>query len=571
MPIVVSLVASANSLFRDAPQSALELKNPFTRGDAEAIRKGNELFNKNCASCHGKVAQGNGLVPSLTHGPIRSASDGEVFWFIEKGSIKDGMPPSTLPPLLRWQIVTYLRSLSPDAKKGSGAKIPETIQFGSHSGSEDGVILSSQGIPPPPFTDYRFEKPGQVHKILSKDLPPPAPDTSVGNAPDVVPRPKNAWPKVPAGFLVQLFADGLDNPRLIRTAPNGDIFLAESSTGMIRVFRGMTKEGKPKQKAVFLTGLNQPYGIAFYPPGAKSSTKGSSDPQWIYIGSTDAVLRYPYRNGDLHVRGPAQKIADLPHSFRGHWTRDIQFSLDGKKLFVAVGSNSNIDDPDTTPGEKDRADILAMDPNDGSDQRIYASGIRNAGGGLAVNPANGELWCSVNERDGLGDNLVPDYITHVEEGGFYGWPWWYMGANPDPRHLGKHPELKNKVLEPDVLLQPHNASLQLTFYTPGKGKSKFPSEFSGDIFASQHGSWNRSIRTGYELIRVPLHQKGKASGEYEDFMTGFVIDNTRVWGRPVGVTVAPDGSLLVSDDGSNSIWRISSDGATSQRSKIRTQ
>jgi glucose/arabinose dehydrogenase len=230
-------------------------------------------------------------------------------------------------------------------------------------------------------------------------------------------------------------------------------------------------------------------------------------------------------------------------------------------LFVAVGSASNVDDPDTKSSEKNRADILEFNP-DGSGMRIYAYGIRNAGGGLAIHPKTGELWCSVNERDGLGDNLVPDYITHVEDGGFYGWPWWYMGAHQDPRHAGKRPELKDKALVPDVLLQPHNASLEMTFY---EGK-QFPEEYEGDIFASEHGSWNRSVRVGYEVIRVPMHHTGRASGDYEDFLTGFVVDNGHVWGRPVGVTVAPDGSLLVTDDGSNSIWRVSYTGANGQKS-----
>jgi glucose/arabinose dehydrogenase len=223
-------------------------------------------------------------------------------------------------------------------------------------------------------------------------------------------------------------------------------------------------------------------------------------------------------------------------------------------MFVSVGSASNVDDPDTTPDEENRADVLEFNP-DGSDMRIFAYGILNCVG-LAVNPKTGELWCSVNERDGLGDNLVPDYITHVKEGGFYGWPWWYMGGHQDPRHEEKHPELKDKVIAPDVILQPHNASLELTFY---EGK-QFPAEYRGDFFAAEHGSWNKSTRAGYELIRVPLHQTGQATGEYEDFMTGFVVDSGRVWGRPVGVAVAPDGSLLVTDDASNSIWRISYTG-----------
>jgi glucose/arabinose dehydrogenase len=223
-------------------------------------------------------------------------------------------------------------------------------------------------------------------------------------------------------------------------------------------------------------------------------------------------------------------------------------------MLVGVGSGSNVDDPDTTPAEKNRADVLAANP-DGSNMRVYAYGIRNPVG-LAINPLTGELWVSVNERDGLGDNLVPDYITHVQQGGFYGWPWWYMGEHQDPRHQGKHPELKEKVITPDVILQPHNASLELTFYD---GK-QFPEAYRGDIFAAEHGSWNKSIRAGYELIRVPLQQTGHATGEYEDFLTGFVVDNGHVWGRPVGVTVAPDGSLLVTDDGSNSIWRIQYSG-----------
>jgi glucose/arabinose dehydrogenase len=306
---------------------------------------------------------------------------------------------------------------------------------------------------------------------------------------------------------------------------------------------------------VFAEGLNKPYGIAFYPPG--------KDPQWIYIGNTDAVVKFPYHNGDVKASGAAQHIVDLPHG-GGHWTRDVQFTPDGRKMFVAVGSSSNVDDTDTTPGEKNRADILEFNP-DGSDMKVYAYGIRNAGGGLVIHPKTNELWCSVNERDGLGDDLVPDYITHVQEGGFYGWPWWYMGDHQDPRHTGKHPELKEKVIVPDVLLQAHNASLEMAFYEG----LQFPEEYRDDLFSSQHGSWNRSVRVGYEVIRVPMHHSGRASGEYEDFVTGFVVDNGHVWGRPVGITVAPDGSLLVSDDGSNSIWRISYTGSGEQKSAAK--
>lgn len=402
---------------------------------------------------------------------------------------------------------------------------------------------ASSPAPNAPFSDYRSEKPGNTHKITTSDLPAPFATKSATNGPKLVDRPANALPIAPAGFKVELFATGLNEPRRMATAPNGDIFVVESHGKDIKVFRGIGPDGKAQQVETFVTGLKQPYGIAFYPPGP--------NPQYLYIGNTDAVVRYPYKNGDLKAGGSAEKIADLP-SGGGHWTRDIVFSQDGKQLFVGVGSDSNVDDPDTNSDEKNRARILVMDP-DGKNARTYAYGIRNAGGGLAINPKNGELWCSVNERDGLGNNLVPDYITHVQDGGFYGWPYFYMGGNPDPRLKGAHPELKSKAIVPDVLLQAHNASLQLAFY---QGK-QFPAEYQGDIFAAQHGSWNREPRAGYEVIRIPLHQTGKATGEYQDFLTGFVLPNGEVWGRPVGVTVANDGSLLVSDDGSNSIWRVS--------------
>jgi len=336
----------------------------------------------------------------------------------------------------------------------------------------------------------------------------------------------------------------------------------------VHVFRGMTADGKPKENAVFATGLHEPYGMIFYPAG--------KNPQWLYVANTDSVVRYAYKAGDMKARGKAETVsAALPSSRpqdevawkaydaaiaqgkappnHGHWTRDLAFSLDGKRLFVGVGSASNLDDPDDHATEKNRADILEYTP-EGKFVKIYASGIRNPSG-IAVNPVTGQVWCSVNERDGLGNDLAPDYITHVEEGGFYGWPYYYLGGNPDPRLKGKHPELKDKTIVPDVLLQSHSASLQMTFYD---GK-QFPAEYRGDIFASEHGSWNRKIRSGYELVRVPL-KNGKSNGIYEDFLTGFITPTGDVWGRPVGVTVATDGSVLVSDDGSNSIWRVSYTG-----------
>ncbi len=399
------------------------------------------------------------------------------------------------------------------------------------------------------FTDALHESPGTRRHLTLADLPGPLPDQSVDNGPNVVPRPANAWPIAPPGFKVDLYATRLNNPRLIRTAPNGDLFLADSGAGKIQVFRGVGPDGKPQQTSIFASGLHQPFGIAFYPSGP--------NPQWLYIGDTDAIVRFPYKNGDLQATGPMQQLADLPGGGRlrggGHWTRDLAFSKDGSKLFASVGSHSNVDDSDTHPEEFHRADVLEFKP-DGTFVKVYAWGIRNCVG-EAINPITGELWCSTNERDGLGNNLVPDYITHVQEGGFYGWPWWYMGGHQDPRHVGKHPELQSRVVTPDIILNPHFASLELMFYQG----SQLPAEFKGDGFACEHGSWNRAQRSGYEVVRLPMHN-GHATGEYEDFLTGFVTSDGQVWGRPVGVTTATDGSLYVTDDGSNSIWHVTYTG-----------
>jgi len=531
------LAADVDAKFHNAPASTRATKNPY-EGQAAAAQAGKALYARNCLSCHGKMGKGTGNVPSLVDGRLDSVPSGEVFWFITQGDKDNGMPSwAALPEKQRWQIITYVKAMGA-SQNSADANTP----------APPDMSTSKLKAPPPaiPFTDFRYEKPGTVRKITVKDLPQPYATESAENAAKLVARPDNVWPAAPAGFKVELYGSGFENPRTLRTAPNGDIFLAESDPGRIRVFRGLTSDGKPEQSAIFASGLKHPYGLAFYPPGP--------DPQWLYVGSTAEVVRFPYHNGDLKASGTAEHIADLPAP-GGHWTRAVAFSQDGKKMFVAVGSASNVDDPDTAPREKNRADILVCDPAN-CQLSVYAYGIRNAGGGIAINPETGELWCSVNERDGLGDNLVPDYITHVQEGGFYGWPWWYMGGHQDPRHKSKHPELKDKVIVPDVLLQAHNASLEFTFYD---GK-QFPAEYKGDIFASEHGSWNKAVRVGYEVIRVPLHQRADASGEYEDFLTGFVLPDGNVWGRPVGVTVAPDGSILVSDDGSNSIWRVSYSG-----------
>jgi glucose/arabinose dehydrogenase len=407
-----------------------------------------------------------------------------------------------------------------------------------------GLVLHASGVKIDPkdlhtFADAQTLTPGTYHKITPEALPKPYDTKSSANFSRGVARPDGAVPKAPAGFKVELYATGFDMPRQIRTAPNGDFFVAESGNpGAVKVVRGL-KDGKPEQVSTFATGLNRPFGINFYPAGP--------NPQWVYVGNTNSVVRFPYKSGDLKATGPAETIVPELPANGNHWTRDVVFSKDGKSMYVAVGSSDNVNE---RQNNEHRANILEFTP-DGKFVGVYAAGIRNPVG-LGVNPETGQVWCSVNERDELGDNLVPDYITHVEKGGFYGWPWYYIGGHQDPRHEGAHPELKDKVIVPDVLMQPHNASLGLTFYD---GKM-FPKEYEGDLFAAEHGSWNRAVRSGYEVVRVPL-DKGKASGLYQDFLTGFVTADGQPWGRPVGVAVGKEGALYVTDDQGKVIWRVS--------------
>jgi glucose/arabinose dehydrogenase len=393
------------------------------------------------------------------------------------------------------------------------------------------------------YGDWRGDAPGVRRKISVADMPPPYATPSVNNGPTVLARPADAWPKAPPGFVVELVASGLDNPRLIRVSPSGDVFIAESRPGRVRVLRFAQGSAKPDVR-IFAEDLYQPFGIAFWPPGP--------NPRYVYVANTDSVVRFPYHAGDLAPSGPAEKIVSgLPRA--GHTTRDVVFSDEGTRMFVSVGSRSNAGERKIyAPWQSDegRALVLAFTP-EGKDRRLYATGLRNCVG-MAVQPRTGGVWCSVNERDGLGDDLVPDFVTRVREGAFYGWPWFYIGSNEDPRRAGEQPALRSRVSVPDVLLQPHSASMEMTFYNSGQ----FPAEYRGDVFAAFHGSWNRSRRTGYKVVRIFL-RNDQPTGEYEDFLTGFVIDDSDVWGRPVGVAVAQDGSLLVSEDGNGSIWRVS--------------
>ena len=453
------------------------------------------------------------------------------------------------------------------------------------------------------FSNWADQHPGVRHKITLADLPQPDPAEAVNNGPEVIPRPDNAWPTAPPGFKVTLYAGGdskplerrdatehmhlsggtFTEPRLIRTAPNGDLFLADSGAGKIIVMRGLTPDGKAAHLETFASNLDHPFGIAFYP---------AENPRYIYIGNATTIQRFPYHSGDLHATGPVETVVPSIPGYAqltggGHWTRDVVFSKDGAHMLVSVGSGSNVDDADTHPREFHRADVLEFTP-DGHFVEVYAHGLRNCVG-EAINPITGSLWCSTNERDNLGNHLVPDYVTSVPEGSFFGWPWYYMGGHLDPRlqnpcanGTGPNPQLtapisddaaknckrtdmSSKVKTPDVLVQPHMASLEMTFYPfsykrdADNASSDFPAKYEGAAFAAEHGSWNRANRAGYNVIYIPMHD-GHATGEYDDFLDGFVTKDGQVWGRPVGVTVAHDGSLFVTDDGSRSVWHVTYTG-----------
>jgi glucose/arabinose dehydrogenase len=404
------------------------------------------------------------------------------------------------------------------------------------------------------YGSWEQDKPGTVRLIRPQDLPAPRATAPAVNVSRVVRKPAGAAPQVPPGFKIELFAEGLSGPRIIRTAPNGDIFVAETRAGRIRVLRAADGATRPATNEVFASGLHAPFGIALFPNG--------DNPQWVYVANTDSIVRFAYHSGDLKAASSPETVAKLPAGY-GHSTRDIVFTPDDKRMLVSVGSASDAGEGMSAPPaglasqplgaswgfEADRAAVLVFDP-DGKNKKLFATGIRNCVG-LAMQP-NGTAWCSTNERDGLGDDLVSDYVTRVKENAFYGWPWFYIGDHQDPRHPGARADLKGRITVPDVLIQPHSASLGLTFYQG----SNFPPEYRGDAFAAEHGSWNRSKLTGYKVIRIRL-KDGVPTGEYEDFVTGFVVNEREVWGRPVGVAVARDGALLISEDGNGTIWRVS--------------
>ena len=396
-------------------------------------------------------------------------------------------------------------------------------------------------------SDWSDDRPGLCRLIRPRDLAAPgASNTSYSR---VVPIPDGVLPKVPEGFRVRQFHRGADQPRLIRTAPNGDIFVAESLAGQIRVLRpdGICSLGA---NSVFASGLDRPFGMAFYPLGP--------DPQWVYVAEEGRVIRFPYESGDLTARGAsATVVPDLPRGAddlpgKGHWTRDVQFSRNGQRMFVSIGSYSNVAERRGID-ETGRAMIVSYTPT-GGDRREFATGLRNPVS-LAVDPVAGGLWTSNNERDRLGDDLVPDFVTWVAAGRFYGWPWYFVGPNADERPIEPPPADLPQVSVPAVLLQAHSAALGVTFYD----NDQFPETYRRSIFVAMHGSWNRANPTGSKVVRIP-YVNGKAQAFYEDFMTGFTVSNHNVTGRPVGVTVGKGGALYVSEDANNAIYCVNWEG-----------
>ncbi len=551
---------------------ALQAASAQAAASRDAI--GRHLFGERCALCHAIDGNGGGQGPNLAgilgrtagstdFGYSRALRTAGFAWDDARldrylADPRAAVPGTTMPVRVsdaedRKALIAYLATVTPATTPPA---VPLAAARDTVGAPDDGLLTGRAAL-----GDWHGDAPGVRRLITPADLPAPFATRSSGNAPSVVEPPKGRVPKAPPGFRVDLFADGFENPRVLRVAPNGDVFVANTAAGDIRVLRAPDGAARVERSATFATGLDEPFGIAFYPPGPA--------PRYVYVAETNRVVRYPYRPGDLVATGRAEVVVpQIAATTGGHTTRDLAVSADGSRLFVSVGSASNVAGEmaprsvadaaawDAVHGlgaawgpETDRADVLSFTP-EGGDRRVVATGLRNCVG-LAVQPSSGDLWCSTNERDGLGDDLVPDYVTHVRPGAYYGWPWYYVGDREEPRLAGQRPDLKGRMTEPDVLLQPHSASLGMTFYDA----DAFPAGYRGDAFAAEHGSWNRSARTGYKVIRIRL-RNGVPTGEYDDFLTGFVVDDRAVWGRPVGIAVAHDGALLVSEDGNGTVWRI---------------
>lgn len=539
---------------------------------APATTAGQTTFQNNCASCHSVDAglssrAGPGLfrvlgrkaagVPGYNYSAamVKAGAAGKTWTRAEldvflADPAKD-VPGTTMPvgvpdKQTRAALVDYLASLQGPVTAAAAAPARAASPLERQGGWDD-------------------NQPGRIHHIKLADLPPPFATGSAGNGPRVEARPNGSMPVVPPGFAVSVFASDADKPRVALRAPNGDIFLAATAKGEIKVARAQNGQAADSV-AVFASGLSRPYGMAFWPSGG--------NPQYLYVANMNSIVRFPYRNGDLKARSaPETVVAQLSDTSGGHTTRTLAFSKDGKTMLLSIGSATNVATEigpqppapiaqwEAKHGvgaswgvETDRATVMAFDP-DGKNRRTYATGLRNCVG-MLVYPGTGDVMCTVNERDALGDNLPPDYLTRVKQGGFYGWPWYYIGDHEDPRLKGQRPDLKGKSIVPDVLIQSHSAPLGMAVYhAPQGAQHAFPKEYEGDVFVALHGSWNRGVRTGYKVVRVFM-KNGVPTGQYQDFMTGMVLSDRDVWGRPAAVEVALDGALLVVDDAGGTVWRI---------------
>lgn len=534
------------------------------------IEAGRMVFRQQCTICHTAEDndQGGAQGPALSNIYGKPAASSTSFAYTQ--ALRDAK--------LMWDAATLNKFLESPTAVAPGSAMVVAV---SDANDRDNLVAYLQSIKGSvsaasssaptgsDAADWRKDKPGRVHRIDVDALPKPFDTPSVRNAPKSIERPANAELSVPEGFKVDVYATQLQGPRRMLVTANGDVLVSETRAGRISILHP-AKDGKSATASVYVEGLKQPFGMAFFP--------NAKNPQWLYIAETHRIVRYTWRNGDVKPHSDVEVVVPEVPAGRGHFTRDVLFSADGKHLYVAVGSASNVAEglPRKTVAEAqaweaehglgaawdyetNRAAVLEYEIGsngtvNNASGKVFASGIRNCVS-LAMQPQTHDLWCTTNERDLLGDDLVPDYSTRITRGGFYGWPWYYLGNHEDPRLPGERPDLAGKVIMPDVLYQAHSAALNLTFYPATQGKAAFPKEYVGDAFVAFHGSWNRNFRTGYKIVRVRM-KNGVPTGGYEDFMTGFIVDDGNVWGRPVATTVLHDGSLLVSDDAANQIYRV---------------
>jgi glucose/arabinose dehydrogenase len=539
---------------------------------AQDLALGQRLFDSNCAMCHTATPDRRALMGPGLHGVVgrklasmpgfgysaalaglgaqgRAWTTAELDRYLADPSAYapgTSMPISLADKSQREALLAYLDKLSgPATPPASAASRPTAATADAGSWSAD--------------------RPGRIHEWKVADLPKPFATESASNGPRTVPRPAGTLPAVPEGFKVNLWAKDPDRGRVMVKAPNGDIFISSTTKRLVKVFRSSTGE-TADVVSTFAAGMDRPFGLAFWPTGP--------NPQYLYVAFVNAIVRYPYRNGDLVAGGePEVVVPRLAQAVGAHSSRTLVFSADGRRMFLSIGSATNVAEGigKTPPvpladwearhglgaawGEEEgHAVVLAFDA-DGKNRRTYATGLRNCVG-MYLHPRSGDLLCSVNERDLLGDNLPPDYLTRVKEGAFYGWPWFYIGAHEDPRLAGHRPDLRDKVTTPDLLFTAHAAPLGMVMYeAPPAAAAAFPKAYDGDLFVAFHGSWNRQTRTGSKVVRVFM-KDGVPTGRYQDFVTGFVASDAEVWGRPSSVAVQKDGSLLVDDDVTGEIWRV---------------